>query len=374
MQLNRRAVMQGMLLSSVLCTGTGRAAEPAANDSPRLVVVFLRGGLDSLAAVPPYGDPHLAAARDEPPSPEGRTSGEAIKLDDLFALHPALAPLMPYFTAGELLIVPATAVSGIDKSHAVAGAGLFGCRVDGDEAGWLDRASLVLSNGDVGVWRTRPGDRSIGVVSDLALGSPLFDVGLISSERADLSRSKCASDLVAQRSSCEAARFAEDAMKAGEALADPAGPKLAMLELSGFDTHVSQGTSSGRLSRSLEALAGGLVSLCKTSGSSWRKTVLLVVTEFGRSVAPNGNGGTDHGTASVTFLMGGAVAGGRVGGHWPGLAPDKLHEGTDLAATTDLRSIIRGVLTDHLRLSEHVVAQVLPDAAGAPAIRGLFRA
>ncbi|RWD18623.1 MAG: DUF1501 domain-containing protein, partial [Mesorhizobium sp.] len=138
------------------------------------------------------------------------------------------------------------------------------------------------------------------------------------------------------------------------------------------DTHVAQGADFGRLARSLNGLARGLIAFAQASGPAWNRTAVLVVTEFGRSVVPNTDGGTDHGAASVTLLMGGAVAGGRVGNRWPGVARDLLHGGTDLAATTDVRSIIKAVLTEHLRIPDRAMAKIFPGAAGIPAMRGLF--
>ncbi|RWG11147.1 MAG: DUF1501 domain-containing protein [Mesorhizobium sp.] len=119
-------------------------------------------------------------------------------------------------------------------------------------------------------------------------------------------------------------------------------------------------------------LARGVVAFSEAAAAIWRQTVVLGITEFGRSAHFNDQGGTDHGSASVAFLMGGAIAGGRIAGRWPGLAPDQLHEGTDLAVTTDARSIVNAVLKDHLGLSSQAMAMVAPNASGLQAIKGLF--
>ncbi|MFD2057976.1 DUF1501 domain-containing protein [Mesorhizobium calcicola] len=254
-----------------------------------------------------------------------------LKLDGLFALHPVLAPLLPFFDAGELLIVPGTAIAGVERSHAASEFALFGSDFD-DPTGWPGLAALALKSEP---WRTGPADRSIDLICDLARGNPLLDLALLSPEQAQMRSPRCLEDPVEQRSLGQAARFTCAATRAAQALATEGGPRIAMLELPGFDTHISQGA---RLARALKALADGLVSFAEACGAAWNRTVVMVVTEFGRSVPLNTDGGTDHGVASVTFLMGGRVAGGRVGNQWPGLAPSQLRGGTDLAVVTDLRS------------------------------------
>lgn len=363
MQLTRRAALQGIALASAF-GGVSLAGASALVDAPSLLLVNLRGGLDALAAVPPYGDPHFAAARG-PIAPSGGFA-EALKLDGLFALHPALGPLLPYYRSGELLIVPATAIPNAGRSHAAAQAALFDGDIDGGSAGWLDLASFAA-------WRTgRPADRSIDMLADLVLANPRLDIARLCAEATCLAGGEDGESLLRQRAASDADRFAEAAGNAALALSGAGGPRVALIELAGFDTHVAQGAEAGRLAGALDALARGLLAFADASGLAWRRTAVLVVTEFGRSVAPNTDGGTDHGAASVTFLMGGAVAGGRVGNRWPGLAPDRLHGGTDLAATTDVRSIIKGVLTEHLRLPDQAMAKIFPGAARIPAMRGLF--
>jgi uncharacterized protein (DUF1501 family) len=158
---------------------------------------------------------------------------------------------------------------------------------------------------------------------------------------------------------------------AGKLLAAPAGPRLAALEIEGWDTHAHQ---MQRLPPVLKTLDAGLTALKDGLGPAWRDTVVLVVTEFGRTVRINGTQGTDHGTASVAFVLGGGVAGGRVAGTWPGLAPAKLFENRDLQPTADLRSVAKGLLAQHLGLNAGALATVFPDSAAMPPMRGLLRA
>lgn len=170
------------------------------------------------------------------------------------------------------------------------------------------------------------------------------------------------------------ASFPALAAAAGAFLTHPAGPRLAVLELGGFDSHSLQGLPYGGLGRALRDLDAGLGMLRSRLGEAWAQTAVVATTEFGRTVAMNGSGGTDHGTAGAAFVLGGAVAGGRVVADWPGLAPGQLHEGRDLRPTRDLRSVWKGVLRDHLSLSERVLAdEVFPDTASVPPLEGLVR-
>ena len=147
-----------------------------------------------------------------------------------------------------------------------------------------------------------------------------------------------------------------------------------MIESSGWDTHANQSVSYGALNRNLQELDRGVAALRITLGDSWGRTAVLVMTEFGRTVAINGTGGTDHGTGGAAFLFGGAVAGGRVLADWPGLSPSDLLEGRDLKPTTDLRSVIKGILADHLGVPDvHIEGVVFPDSVNVKAIPGLIR-
>ncbi len=160
---------------------------------------------------------------------------------------------------------------------------------------------------------------------------------------------------------------------AGKLLAADDGPRIAALEMGGWDTHVAQGTTKGRLAQNLAGFADGLQALAQSLGPVWKKTVIVATTEFGRTVAVNGTGGTDHGTASVMLVMGGAVRGGKIRGDWPGL--DQLEENRDLRVATDSRAVLKGVLRDHLGIdAASLDHRVFPDAPGLKPVDGLVRA
>jgi uncharacterized protein (DUF1501 family) len=153
------------------------------------------------------------------------------------------------------------------------------------------------------------------------------------------------------------------------------GPRVATIETRGWDTHANQGDENGQLALRLRGLDAALRALHGALGEDWRHTAVLVVTEFGRTAAANGTGGTDHGTGAAAFLLGGAVNGGRVIADWPGLASSSLYQGRDLAPTLDLRSIARGILANHLRVADGALEnQVFPSSSRAPPVKDLIRA
>jgi uncharacterized protein (DUF1501 family) len=162
------------------------------------------------------------------------------------------------------------------------------------------------------------------------------------------------------------------AASAGKLLAAADGPRIAALDMYGWDTHVNQGLDAGRLYDNLAGLAAGLDAMAQALGPAWSQTVVIAVTEFGRTVSINGTNGTDHGTASVMFVMGGAVKGGRLYGDWPGL--DRLADDRDLRVATDSRSVIKGVLRDHLGIEAgRLSSKVFPDVPGLKPAEGLIR-
>jgi uncharacterized protein (DUF1501 family) len=161
---------------------------------------------------------------------------------------------------------------------------------------------------------------------------------------------------------------------AARLLSAEGGPAAAVLSFDGWDTHANQGGANGQLALRLAGLDVALRELRNGLGAHWPKTVVAVVTEFGRTVAENGTGGTDHGTGSAAFLLGGAVSGGKFGGDWPGLAPKALFQGRDLAPANDIRSVFMAVLQDHWGLDRDTLGRIVfPDANGVRSISGLLR-
>src|SRR5205085_11398311 len=168
------------------------------------------------------------------------------------------------------------------------------------------------------------------------------------------------------------AYFAESAGAAAKFLARPDGPRIGALAFDGWDTHANEGALNGTLAALLGALDGAIAAIETNMGEAWRETVVTIVTEFGRTARINGTNGTDHGTATIALLAGGALKGGRVIADWPGLKETDLHEKRDLKPTTDLRAVLKAVLRDHLRAGDKVLAtKVFPDSDAVKPLDGL---
>lgn len=369
----------------------------------RLVVIVLRGALDGLAAVPAYADPDYRRQRGALALAEPSEADGALDLDGYFGLHPALRSLHEMYRVGELLVVHAVATPYRSRSH-FDGQDLLEngtAAPRGASDGWLNRALALLGPSDrrlgLAVGQTVPlllrGSTPVGsyapqtmaeLESDfLARLAALYRRDAIFAAAIDEGiKAQAMSDEVLgeeKRMGRETLRgpaaIRAVAAKVGKLLAAPDGARVAVIEAGGWDTHAQQGTINGRLAVGLASLAGALAALKEGLGPSWRQATIAVVTEFGRTVAINGTGGTDHGTAGIAFLLGGAVDGGRVVGQWPGLAQGRLYEGRDLAPTSDLRAVLKGMLAEHLGLPRDAIErEVFPGSAGVQPMRGLIRA
>lgn len=365
----------------------------------RLVLVILRGGLDGLAAVAPYGDPSYESARrglaQEPP---GNREGLQ-DLDGFFALHPTLRALHGHYQRGELIAVHAVASPYRKRSHFDA-QNVLELGLDTPHAsrqGWLNRALPVLGTEGAGVagdfamaiGQSVPlvlrGPEKVGSWAPARLPGPdqdlmdrllaLYDEDAFLGPRleAALSADRMAGGSMDGRPR-PGEQFGKLTEVAARMLSDAAGPRIAVIEAGGWDTHANQGRETGALAQRLRRLDEGLGKLAAGMGSAWRHTVVMVVTEFGRTVAMNGTRGTDHGTAGMALVLGGAVKGGRVLGDWPGLARRQLRDGRDLTPATDLRSLYKGILRDHLGVSAaDLESRVFPASRAAAAMNGLIR-
>ena len=380
--------------------GLPGAVFAAAPGERRLVVVLLRGALDGLAAVAPLGDLSYAARRGTLALKPPGEPDSALPLDQHFALHPALAPLHPYWEKGELLFVHAAGNGYHTRSHFDAQDLMeSGLSVKtGLSDGWLNRALSAMRQGDrrlglavggavplilrgaVPVASWEPAglrDASpdfIAALAQLYKPDPLLGPALADGLKAQsFSETVLGDDMPKNKGGFGPKGFAVLAAAAGKLIAATDGPRIAVLEMGGWDTHVNQGAESGRLAQNLEGYAAGLDALAQSLGPAWRQTVLVAVTEFGRTVAVNGNNGTDHGTASVLTVMGGAIKGGRVAGDWPGF--DQLEDNRDLRVATDSRRVMKAILRDHLGLDAALLdRKVFPDTASLRPVDGLVRA
>jgi uncharacterized protein (DUF1501 family) len=403
MTVSRRhalAALSGLAAAGLL----PRLALAQAPTERRTVVILLRGALDGLGAVPPIGDPDYARQR-------GALALErdgVIALDGTFALNPALSPLQPLWDAKELLVLHAIASPYRERSH-FDGQNLLEngtVRPQGSADGWLNRALgatrqprdgrrlglavggavPLLMRGSVPVasWEPQvmaPVDASfLDLLAVVYARDPLFGPALAEAIKAEAMSSAALGDDAkpkrgAGRRGVGPKAFKALAASAGKLLAASDGARVAALDMGGWDTHANQGTARGRLFDNLAGLADGLVALKDALGPAWRQTAVVVMTEFGRTVAANGTGGTDHGTATTAWLLGGAVAGGRVLTDWPGLAPAALHQGRDLRPTADLRALLKAVLQPQLQLSSDMLGRtVFPDSDTIRPLDNLFTA
>jgi uncharacterized protein (DUF1501 family) len=359
----------------------------------RFVVVLLRGALDGLSAVQPYGDPAFAGLRGPLALPGPGAAGGLLDLGGSYGLHPALATVHAMYRAGDALLLHAVAGHYRSRSHFEAQDCLESGADQRLNSGWLNRAvslmpaapgqDLALSVGlsaplllrgpaTVEAWApdhfAQPTadlyQRLLAVSAHDPVIGPAMAEGLKQRGFAASALSGQAADPAHDRS------FEMLAGVAGRLLAQPNGPRVAVLEIGGWDTHAAQ---PRRLQLALAQLDAGLAALKAGLADTWRQTAVLAVTEFGRTARINGTGGTDHGTAGVALLMGGAVAGGRVLADWPGLGNGRLFENRDLAPTTDLRCVIKGLLADHMGMQPARLARVLPGSFDAQPMRGLIR-
>jgi uncharacterized protein (DUF1501 family) len=379
---------------------------------PRLLVIVLRGALDGLATVAPIGDPDWIRLRgDKALRLDGPTP--ALQLDGYFALNPAMPNLHRLYQSGQAAIVHAVATPYRERSHFdgqdVLESGLT--KPGAVDTGWLNRALAALAPEASGPAHGRAAF-AVGPVTPLIVRGPapilpwtpprlppatddtvmrLLELyrhtdpalAVVLEERMGLTAIARAGDMPMDPAKTKVAGgiaqvrgyFAEAAGSAAKFLAQADGPRIGALAFDGWDTHADEGEVSGRLANLLGALDGAIAAAESNIGSAWRETVVAIVTEFGRTAHINGTQGTDHGTATVALLAGGALKGGRVLADWPGLAEADLYESRDLKPTTDLRAVLKGLLRDHVRVPETALAtSVFPDSAGARPMTGLVAA
>ena len=345
----------------------------------RLLLVMLRGAMDGLHLLSPYSDPAYQRARGALAVHDG------IRLDGSFALHPRMQFAATLFKDRQLLPLLATAPPYRQRSHFEAQDCLENgtARPGGARDGWLGRCVAAM-----------PGAEGVAIAPVMPLSlrgakhtqtwspplaqqiQPTLLEQLQPLYAADSRLAAIYADAVNVPDVFDpdglrgAFRLPQAMAAAAKLMTGGAGMRIAFVEDSGWDTHRGQAAT---LQRKFTELDSGLQIARDGFGAAWPHTVVLVVTEFGRTVAVNGTAGTDHGTGGLALLAGGGVRGGRMIGDWPGLAPSQLNEGRDLRATTDLRGLFKGVLGAHFGLPESVLETgVFPHSHGVRALDGLF--
>ena len=361
---------------AITLLGLPKMAFARTNSERRFVFIIQRGAADGLNIVAPAGDPDHASLRGDF-SPE---LASGAKLNSFFTLHPALAETANIYAAKEALFAHAVASPYRDRSHfdgqnVLESGGSAAYRL---KDGWMNRLLVLLPPDEaraLALSSTLPmalrGSHEVSSYALSQLPSPSDDL---------LARVGALYEADQQLHGLWSAAM-DTRMKAGDTMsATPGGQRgaatgtlaarmlqgdgarVAMIETNGWDTHSGQ---RGRLSAQLHDLDQTLASLKAGLGTQWANTLVVVATEFGRTVRPNGTGGTDHGQASAAMLLGGAVSGGRVVADWPGLKPSDLYEGRDLKPTMDLDSLVASALAQHYALEPaRVMTKLFPESRG----------
>jgi uncharacterized protein (DUF1501 family) len=370
----------------------------------RMIVVVLRGALDGLAAVPPHGDSDYAGLRRELAIAGPGAADGVLPLDSTFGLHPSLSFLHERYLIGELAVIHAVASPYRDRSHFdgqnVLENGLT--QPVGAADGWLNRALASLPSRTTGrpppavavsqnvplILRGQNQVLSKSPVSepeadadllerlaDLYSKDEWFSARLSEAVQSDRLTADGGSEMTRQAAKPAADRVGGVARMAATLMRSDGGPEIAVIEATGWDTHANQGGAKGILAQRLGSLDAALRQLAEGLGPLWAQTAVVVVTEFGRTAAINGTRGTDHGTGGCAFVVGGAVHGGQVVTDWPGLGRSALLDGRDLRPTTDLRSVFKAVLGDHMLVDNaSLTSHVFPNSSGARPLQGLIRA
>jgi uncharacterized protein (DUF1501 family) len=404
--MNRRKFLQAMITAGAGTIWLGPNAwaktfDPGTASTRRLIVVFLRGAVDGLNLVVPYREanyyrqrPKIAIAR------PGDADG-AVDLDGQFGMHPALSPLLPFWRQGSLAFVHAAGSPDSTRSH-FDGQDNIESGTPGNKAtrdGWLNRLEGALP-ADPALRAAPTRAVSIGAVlprvflgsnrvTTIASGATALRPSVLDQPRIsdaftsiyqdDAALGATFKQYVAARRDVVMAldqadpemhdasngappsyAFAGDAVRLAALMRRDRRVQLGFLAVSGWDTHANQGGANGQLANLLTPFAQGMAALAQNLGPAYADTTIVVVSEFGRTLAQNGNGGTDHGYGNVMWLMGGNVAGGKVHGDWPGLDDGQLHDGRDLPVTTDYRTVLAQVCERHLLLPDAKLSQVFP--------------
>ncbi|MGF1540286.1 MAG: DUF1501 domain-containing protein [Pleurocapsa sp.] len=358
--------------------------------SKRLIVVFLRGGIDGLNMVVPHQEIDYYQARPTIAVPYPQESDGAMDLDGFFGLHPSLKDIFPFWQQKNLAVIHNCGSPDATRSHFDAQDymenGTPGVKSTAD--GWLNRLlaqlppekltqALNVGNttprilrGEMPVSHLRPGKNSTNplpidrpqvnqafnsLYGGQDLLSKAYQEGLKAREMilAELRQEM----ISASRGASSVANFVDDAQEVAKLIKGDTKTQLAFMDIGGWDTHINQ---QRILENLLPPLGEGLATLVKGLGSLYSDTVIVVMSEFGRTVEENGNQGTDHGHGNIMLLLGGAVNGGKVYGEWQGLTESALYEGRDLPITTDFREAIACILTQHLSISTASLAPILP--------------
>ena len=396
--MKRRDFLNSMALGASLVVPVSRSAWAASTENPtrkKLVVVMLRGAVDGLNVVAPVGDDNYLRLRPTIGLGMPGVEGGALDLDGYFGMHPALAQLQPLWQQKKLAFVHASGSPDSTRSHFDAQDYMESATPGRKNTpdGWMNRlvgvlpgvstpsralsigpvmprilsgasAAINLPNGAAGT-RANVLDRpAVGAAFDqLYANHDRFGRAYTDGKNAhkEVMEASMGGEMqMADGGAPLPNGFPDDAARLATLMRNDPKIQLAFVALGGWDTHANQGAGRGQLANRLAPLGHGLAVLAQRLGPMFDDTMVVVMSEFGRTARENGNGGTDHGHGNVMWLMGGGVAGGKVYGDWQGVGDAALNEGRDLPVTTDFRSVLAQVAERHLRLSDRQLSQIFP--------------
>ena len=384
-KLNRRSLLLAGCAATLVSVAPGARGDTTRAQGRKLVIIILRGAMDGLAALPKLDDADIRTHR------AALVDDQAIKLSDGFALHSAMPGLAAMYRANEAAFVPAIAGPYRERSH-FAAQDLLECgeisQVSDD--GWLNRAMLkapgaysavsigpsqplILRGAPVSATSWSPpllpeaSEDTLQRLLDLYQDDMVLKTSLSAAAGADMVAGSMKADGMGGRGG--PAQYVPQLEAAGKFLAQPGGPQIAVVSLEGWDTHTGQNQA---LQQRFAALDNGITAMKTQLGDIWKKTAVMAISEFGRTVRINGGGGTDHGTGGLAILAGGAIKGGRMLGDWPGLKSSALFEDRDLRPVVDARSVFKGLLRDQLGwASGDLDTAIFRDSAAAKAMGDL---
>ena len=361
--IDRRTLLTGLTATGLTLPGASAGfAKSQSVGGRKLIIVILRGAMDGLSALAPVGEARYRELRGDLALEDG------LPAEGPFVFHPRLQHIAGLYAAGQALALPAVATDYRERSH-FDGQDRLEAGTVAIRDGWLNRALGLMGDqapDAVGIGQSLPlilrgrapastwapavlpgaDDDTIARLMDLYARDPMLGPALAMALETDEAASAMSESMEGMRgrgSGPGAYRMIAEA--AGNIMAAPGGPDVAVVGFDGWDTHVRQGAAEGQLANRFQGLDEALAALQDRLGDHWPQTAILVVTEFGRTMRVNGANGTDHGTGSAALLLGGAVRGGRILGDWPGL--DRLHEDRDLIPATDVSAVFKGVLMEH---------------------------
>ncbi|MDJ0651279.1 MAG: DUF1501 domain-containing protein [Xenococcaceae cyanobacterium MO_188.B19] len=384
------ALASGSMLLPVGCNSWVAKEVSGINNRKRLVTIFLRGAIDGLNVVVPHQDSGYYEARPTIAVPYPGEKGGAIDLDGFFGLHPGLKDILPLWKEKSLAFIHNSGSPNPTRSHFDAQdymeSGTPGVKSTAD--GWMNRLLFSLPQdrptqainvgnttpkilqGKMAVANLTPGKNSTRPIAiDRPRVSAAFDLmyaGQDSLSKAYQEGTKARGIILeelnqemmsANGNAGSVNKFVDDAGEVAQLMVSDARTQLAFMEVGGWDTHIGQ---KATFKRSLPNLGKGLATLAKGLGSLYSDTVIVVISEFGRTVKENGNGGTDHGHGNVMWLLGGGINGGKIYHQWQGLGESELYQGRDLPVEIDFRNAIAEIMKQHLSISNQDLAYIFP--------------